>query len=126
VGNLRRLRRSQKINGKNVVLDRPGERAIQGFNYPGTGDYNGYTCEKCKAVTMVIHADPGVTPMFLGCKQPDCDGRAVSMGYPPGSPPKQLLPAKWEWYRPELDDPILKEPGMMEHVSRGGLALREL
>lgn len=125
MGNLRRLRRSQP---KKISLDRPGEKAIQPYldKYPGTGDMNGYTCEKCHVVTMTIHADVGVTPMFLGCKQPDCDGRGVSMGYPAGKPPASLLPPKWEWYRPELSDPILKDPEMMSHVSRGGLALRAL
>jgi hypothetical protein len=31
----------------------------------------------------------------------------------------------WEWYKPKPGDPILKAIGMMDHVERGGLALRE-
>lgn len=90
---------------------------------------NVYKCEACGQLTVTLDHDNGVTPMFLGCRTTrDCGGRGVSSGYPPGEPPARILDAlAWTWYRPgptELAWLRANEPGMADHVLRGGLALR--
>jgi hypothetical protein len=125
VSNLRRLRRSvtQADPGHD---DRPGAAAVErAGHYPGSGRHNAYRCDDCGALTVVVHRDAGVTPMFLGCRATHgCRGRAVSLGYPSGPIPPSLLPARWEWYRPDRSDPISRDAAMRSHVEQGGLALR--
>ncbi len=126
MANLRKFaRKFQNTPGVRPEL-RPGEDAIRGHNYPGPGVYNGYRCDICDISTAVIHRDAGVTPMFLGCLQPGCSGRSVSLNYPSGQLPEQMLPVLWEWYRPEENDPILKEFAILQHVLQGGLVLRQI
>jgi hypothetical protein len=87
---------------------------------------NGYTCERCGGVTMTYHVDEGTTPMFLMCRATvGCEGQAVSMMYPPGPVPPDLaaLP-RWEWYRPSKRALKHMNPGMRDHVERGGVVLR--
>jgi hypothetical protein len=122
VSNLRRLRRS--ITPDPSVDRRPGA-ALAATQHDLTGRHNAYRCDDCGHFTVVVHVDTGVTPMFLACRATEgCKGQGVSLGYPEGPIPKSMLPARWEWYRPTSDDPILNHPGMREHVERGGLALR--
>lgn len=88
--------------------------------------YNGYRCDVCGFATAVIHRDAGVTPMFVGCLQPGCSGRSVSLMYRSGQLPDQMQPVVWEWYRPEENDPILQDFAMLQHVLQGGLVLRQI
>ena len=119
MSNTRRLRRKP-------VGERPGEVAVdRAGTYPGPGAHNAYRCDDCRDYTVVIHVDAGVTPMLLACRATEgCMGRSVSLCYPDGPIPGFLLPAMWEWYRPDWQDPVMRDPGMREHVSLGGLALR--
>jgi hypothetical protein len=126
VSNQRKLRRSMAQAGTTTPADRPGEAAVErAGHYPGPGRHNAYRCDDCGSHTVVVHVDAGVTPMFLGCRAtPGCQGRAVSLGYPEGPIPSHLLPAEWEWYRPERGDRVLRDPAMRSHVEQGGLVLR--
>lgn len=120
MGNSRKFRRNV------ATLDnRPGETLVQAHNYPGRGSYNGYHCEECGVTTLVKHVDEGVTPMFLTCRAAsDCTGRSTSLGYPGGPVPSELLPVKWEWYRPSTEEFLTLDREMQTHVSNGGLVLR--
>jgi hypothetical protein len=125
VSNLRRLRRSM-AQAQGAPQDRPGEAAVeQAGHYPGPGRHNAYRCDDCGAYTVVVHVDAGVTPMFLACRATEsCRGRGVSLGYPSGPIPAHLLPARWEWYRPERGDRVLRDVALRQHVEQGGLVLR--
>ena len=89
---------------------------------------NAYVCPKCKAPTVTVDVDDGVTPMFLGCRAtPGCDGMAQSSMYPKEPRPPWVPEPAWEWYRPTLKQAKKKEaryPGTLDHVRRGGLLLR--
>lgn len=101
------------------------ENLVQAHTYPDKGPYNGYKCEKCGVITLTMDVDDGVTPMFLVCRaEGSCDGQSVSLGYPSGPVPEELLPVRFEWYRPDQDEINTLEPSMIDHVSRGGLVLR--
>lgn len=126
MGNARKFgRKINKVNGESHDT-RPGAEVIKGHDYPGPGRYNAYRCEKCSLFTVVVHVDAGVTPMFLTCKTPDCDGMATSIGYPQGAVPEKLKRScRFEWYRPDHKEWNRMEPEMKDHIARGGLALRE-
>lgn len=119
-----------QINGVPILIDpssddRPGADKVEGK--PGPGAVNGYQCPECDMYTLVIHKDRGVTPMFLACRvTKDCPGTAVSLGYPPGTPPPGIMRAvRWEWFRPDKKAFNKLTPEMQDHVRRGGLVLRE-
>jgi hypothetical protein len=92
------------------------------------GALNAWKCPNCGGLTVVVHVDDGVTPMFLACRRTDgCTGMAVSSGYPSTPAPADVAALlAWEWFRPtgralrELSDE------MRDHVARGGLDLRPL
>lgn len=93
------------------------------------GRVNAYRCDECKGLTVTIDVDAGVTPMFLACRasgQPgDCEGRAMSMGYPPGDPPNFVMEKlAWEWFRPTRLELLKHNAEVRDHVARGGLLLR--
>lgn len=138
MGNGRRLKRSLRQSTMESETKRPAyipvpigdldavARAVKEGGYPDKGEVNGYLCESCGTVTLIEHADCGVTPMFLVCRaQNECQGQSHSLGYPRTQPPPSLYPIRWEWYRPTKDDPVMLDPEMRDHVYRGGLALRE-
>lgn len=92
--------------------------------------YNAYICRRRQAhliVTVDIH--PGVTPMFLGCKNPHCESEMISAGYPDNGagpvPPHLRNKPVWLWYRPNEDEFRKMPPEMRDHIMRGGLALRD-
>ena len=65
---------------------------------------NVYTCKKCGNKMVTCHACEGVTPAMIGCDK--CkDGEAWSSFY---EVPSNLTP-KYEWYKPESDDEIIKQ-----------------
>lgn len=91
------------------------------------GDINGWYCGQCGLHTYVVHVDPGVTPMFLGCCRASggCKGPGISLMYPTAPPPEHVkLSVKHEWYKPGKRARL--SPEEREHVKKGGLLLREL
>lgn len=119
------------------------------------GRINGWRCEPspvtsearpyCGQITYAIHVHRGVTPMFLACHasghEPDhpdnpCSGNGVSLMYPDGDPPPHVIGAvAWEWYMPDAveikrlrkrERQGKENPGVVDHVERGGLLLRPL
>lgn len=94
------------------------------------GRENVYTCQICGGFTVTVDRDHGVTPMFLDCRaSAGCKGMAVSSGYPPGPRPPHIPAPAWEWYRPSPKETAKlerKQPGMAEHVRKGGLAIRRI
>jgi hypothetical protein len=95
------------------------------------GDVNGYQCDTCGRLTLVVHVDEGVTPMFLACRESGdvetCKGMGTSLMYPAPPVPEHLVGAiGWEWYRPDEAELRGMDEGMREHIERGGVALRPL
>lgn len=93
------------------------------------GAVNGWRCPEGH-ITCAVHVDSGVTPMFLACRVDGCGERATSMGYPLRVTDAfgQPVRPEWEWYRPSEKQARRMErkaPGMLAHVQRGGLAIRE-
>lgn len=90
---------------------------------------NVYTCSTCGGYTVTVDIHEGVTPMLLACRASgrlgDCDGRAVSAGYPTGPRPAHIPEPAWEWYRPTPKAARRMSDDMRHHVEMGGLALRE-
>lgn len=95
---------------------------------PEPGAVNAWKCEACGRLTVAVHVDEGVTPMFLACRRTEgCETLAVSAGYPDLPLPDHILDlVAWEWYRPEGRAYRRLSPGMQDHIDRGGLDLRPL
>lgn len=109
-----------------LVEDKPGASIVADLDYPDVGAINGYRCDSCKKYILVIHADKGVTPMFLECKATEgCGGRSVSLMYPKTPMPDELkAKIQWEWYRPNQEEFNTMDEAMKYHLRQGGLALR--
>lgn len=105
------------------------------------GDKNAYYCEDCRGYLVVVHADDGVTPMFLACRvkgEPtdpanDCKGRSHSLMYPTEPWPEKdgfgtAIPTEptYEWYAPDERERRTLKPDTLDHVERGGLLLRPI
>lgn len=95
------------------------------------GSINAWECPVCGHLTVAVHVDEGVTPMFLGCRRkPGCTGRAVSSGYPSLPVPERIrLLCAWEWFRPsatQMKRYRREDPAMFQHCAQGGLELRPL
>jgi len=97
------------------------------------GAVNAWKCSTCGALLVAIHVDQGVTPLMLRCRggKPGCVGEMISAGYPPEYvPPRIMERLAWEWHtisRTQMK--ALRRSGdraTFEHVSQGGLLLREL
>lgn len=101
--------------------------------------YNCYVCEHhCQ--TFTVDVDHGVTPFMIGCEfkgSPDrpanpkfigangkCIGTAKSCFYPRDKLPDHAK-VTHEWYRPNSTEFKRLSHGSKEHVSKGGLLLRE-
>lgn len=123
-----------------------GERAL-GLLPPEAGDecerrgeVNGYICQRCGEVTMVVLVDDGTTPFMIACRAEGldptaakCKGTAESMFYPRSPLPPGyraiLLERGWEWYaasKGQLRRFRKRNPGLYDHCSKGGLLLRRL
>ena len=92
------------------------------------GSVNAWECPTCGRLTVAVHVDEGVTPMFLACRAKDgrCQSMGVSLGYRPFD--KHAV-VEWEWAKPsatQMKRMHREEPDMYDHVSRGGLVLRPL
>lgn len=100
-----------------------GRAIAEGYNREGkgfdnTGKKNAYECEDCRAYIVTIDRAPGVTPFMTKCG--NCSGMAKSKMYRVSD---RLTPTH-EWYRPDTLDGIPE--GYHDHLSRGGLILREI
>jgi hypothetical protein len=92
--------------------------------------YNAYICRRRPAhIIICVDIHPGVTPMFLSCRDEHCDSDMVSAGYPgergAGPLPDRLRDKPlWVWYR--MSEPELRKANDMEraHVLQGGLKIR--
>jgi len=104
----------------------PATRQPELDGYPGPGTRNAYRCKKCHRYSVTVHADQGVTPMFLGCLHEGCDGQGVSAMYPPEPWPAGIDEATHEWYRPTEKELKKVSPAELQHVRQGGLLLREI
>lgn len=109
----------------------------------GERNKNAYWCPECHGYVVTVDVDEGVTPMFLACRVKgdprdqanDCKGQMQSMMYPVEPWPERdgfdtPIPTEptWEWYAPgstERKRLRRDEPGVYEHVERGGLLLRQ-
>lgn len=92
------------------------------------GSINAWKCPTCRGLTVAVHVDQGVTPMFLACRAtPRCQGRAVSAGYPSAPiPPSILAAVGFEWRAAsmtELKRYRRENPPMYEHCRAGGLVI---
>lgn len=123
MSNSRRLRRAVG-KGQPAPAEPQGEWWDQARER--VGRENVYSCETCGGHIVTVDRDPGVTPMFLGCRATDgCTGRMHSNGYPdPATKPAHIGPATWEWFRPASTKGM--SAGMRQHVEQGGLELREI
>lgn len=84
------------------------------------GKINQYTCQLCGGHIVTIDRDEGTTAMLLGCRAtPGCKGSMVSEMYQVD----QTLTPDHEWYKPHK---VPRDPGMRDHVQRGGLLLRKI
>lgn len=87
---------------------------------------NVYTCPVCgwKAVTRNLVA--GVTPMFIKCEGPErCDAKTFPVCGSSCYRVDQKQEPTHEWYKP-TEDELMRRPWMIEHVAKGGLALRRV
>lgn len=108
-------------------------RYIKLMNDVETGDYykvdltnrvNTYRCGQGHLM-ITIDRDAGVTPMFMTC--PKCGSQSTSAGYNPKD--KESLNPTYEWFRPDFVQCLKmrrKNDGMLEHVLKGGLEIREI
>lgn len=94
----------------------------------GAGSVNAWKCNDCGGLTVAVHVDAGVTPMFLGCRRTEgCKGRAVSSMYPDPPLPDHVLDAlAWEWYMPGDKELRKLDPATRDHCEQGGLVIRPL
>lgn len=95
------------------------------------GAKNCYYCETCGRYTVTVHADEGVTPMFLACRATGdisaCGGRAVSMMYRPEPWPDHVpSEPQFEWFMPSKGAIWRSLPEMRQHYEMGGLELRRI
>jgi ssDNA-binding Zn-finger/Zn-ribbon topoisomerase 1 len=103
-----------------------------------TGALNGWHCPECGRVTLVVQVHHGVTPMFLACRYPDCEGTGSSLMYPwermgtfrrdgdDRLPARVAEQVEWEWYRPTGAALERMNREMRQHVQQGGLDIRPI
>lgn len=85
------------------------------------GKKNAYICQTCGKYTITIDRENGTTPFMIGCQAtPGCFGIAQSSFYRVAN---DKTPTH-EWYKPQLS--TLTDPWERDHVSKGGLLLREI
>lgn len=89
-----------------------------GEGFDNIGKKNAYECEDCRSHIVTIDRHHGVTPFMTRCG--NCKGMAKSKMYRVA----ESLVETHEWYRPERLEDIPR--GSEEHISRGGLILREI
>lgn len=83
---------------------------------------NVYRCETCGNEMVTVNRHRGVTAFVIRCRVDGCGGYGTSSMYRNS---QQLKPTL-EWYRPEGDELPTLDDALREHVSRGGLLLRDL
>lgn len=108
-----------------------GKRRPRGRRGNEAGDKNAYWCERCGLHTVTVNRDPGVTPMWLGCRangyepgeEGACGGRAQSLMFPDPWPEDVPEEAAWEWFRPKPETISEMDPVGWQHFSQGGLGI---
>lgn len=119
MSNRRKLPRPKKTD--DLVLSDKVQQYIDQHN--SAGHYNGYRCRTCNTIYVTLDIDSGVTPMLMRCfATEDCDGQAISLGYPSGALPSELGQPVLEWYRPASLRGL--NPEMVDHLKQGGLMHR--
>lgn len=78
-----------------------------------------YTCVHCKRRLITAEADSGTVPQLIDCIF--CPSLMVSQF----RRKDQSLTATHEWYRPSNDELSVMNQTVKDHVSQGGLILRE-
>ena len=87
---------------------------------PETCNYNGYSCSKCKKVTVVSEdLDFGTTPMLVNC--PICGTKATSLMYKTVMNEKDV---NLHFYRPNYTQYLYLSRDAQEHIVQGGLLMR--
>jgi hypothetical protein len=89
------------------------------------GAINVYVCQTCGGRITTRNRDAGTTPFIVRCRSTEgCSGDMFSSFYRVD----QLQAPTHEWYRPTSagERKKLEDPGLCDHVERGGLLLREL
>lgn len=92
---------------------------------------NAYFCKECRKVTITVDIDEGVTPMFIQC--PHCKSQMANsfMYQVPGcmrydfTKGINVLPADYEWYKPNEKETLMLSKSEAEHVFKGGLLMRK-
>ncbi|NLG02392.1 MAG: hypothetical protein GX567_00930 [Clostridia bacterium] len=84
-------------------------------------------------MTITVDVDEGVTPAFIGC--PHCKKAMASsfMYQIPGcmyfgefkNGQMTILPADYEWYKPNEKETLMLRKDEAEHVFKGGLLMRK-
>ena len=107
------------------------DAVIDGYKAEGqTGQLdklNIWDCQLCGLPHICVDRDIGVTPFILRCRlTPGCKGMAESRFY--RLPADNLLKPQFEWYRPKPGEsfPNMNDAGMIQHIQKGGLMLREI
>lgn len=94
---------------------------------------NAYFCKECRKVTITVDIDKGVTPSFIVC--PHCKKAMASsfMYQIPGcmyfgefkNGQMTILPADYEWYKPDEKQTLMLSKSEAQHVFNGGLLMRK-
>jgi hypothetical protein len=94
------------------------------------GEKNAYWCSDCEQYLITVDVAQGVTPFIVRCR--NCGGDARSQLYPeepwPATDPAgRTIPNQptHEWYMPTLEAARRMGEGTLDHVTKGGLVLRE-
>lgn len=110
-----------------------------------SGSVNVYECNACHKRIATVDLADGTTPFTIGCMTNDkslvdrvagirvkykteCNGMMQSCWYGqlPGGYGEPMPEVTYEWYKPTVEEACKLEDGEREHVSLGGLLLREI
>jgi hypothetical protein len=112
------IRAAEAISGK------PSRGGPTGANDDADGfkgKLNIYVCEDCLGHIVTRDMDQGVTPFMTSCYATEgCKGHMQSSMYRVFD---QRMLHSHEWFRPEITADM--KPHTRDHVSKGGLILRE-
>ncbi len=112
------IRAGERALGKPIRGAAPGANDDEaGFK----GKLNIYVCEDCLGHIVTRDMDEGVTPFMVSCKATEgCKGMMQSSMYRVFD---QRMLHSHEWFKPEITAEM--SPHTRDHVSKGGLILRE-
>ena len=94
-----------------------------------SGRLNVYNCDMCNKYIVTVDRAEGVTPFHIACRAtPKCKGLMHSAMYrvfPWLRAVGHLQPA-FEWYKPSEAEARKFSKATQQHISQGGLMLREI